>query len=79
VLERGVPTRSQKRWSARLRTAGALLSLAGVVALGDRLLPAAPDPVLGPPGGARSLVLVAAALGLVAVGAALLWIGRRWR
>ena len=30
-----MPTRRQKRWSARLRTAGALLGLLGLVALFD--------------------------------------------
>jgi hypothetical protein len=66
----------QKRWSPRLRTAGALLLLAGAVALADRLLPRAPDP-LGGAAGSR-LFLVAAAL-LLAVGALCFWLGRRWR
>ncbi len=64
-----LPTRAQKRWSGRLRTAGALLLLAGAVALVDQLLPRAPDPRVG---------LGAAAL-FLPVGAVLFWLGRRWR
>jgi hypothetical protein len=71
-----VPTRGQKRWSARLRTAGALLLLAGTVAVADRLLPHAPDPVLG---AERSPVILAVAAALLAVGAVLFVIGQRWR
>jgi len=67
-------TRRRKRWSGRLRTAGALLLLVGAVGAVDRLLPRAADPVLGPgPFG------LAAALVLAAAGAALFWLGRRWR
>jgi hypothetical protein len=71
-----MPTRWQKRWGPRLRTAGALLLLASAVALADRLIPRAPDPVLGRE---RSLALfgVAAALGLL--GSISFWLGRRWR
>jgi hypothetical protein len=75
-MDRPPPTRAQKRWSARLRTAGALLLLAGAVALADRLLPRAADPLLGHE---RSPLLVAAAIVLLLAGAVLFTIGRRWR
>ena len=68
------PTRSQKRWSGRLRTAGALLLLGGAVGALDRLLPHAIDPVLGPT--PLSLVLPPV---LFTVGAVAFWLGRRWR
>jgi hypothetical protein len=71
-----VPTRSQKRWSPRLRTAGALLLLAAAVALADRLIPRAPDPVLGRE---RSSTLFAVAAALALVGGVSFWLGRRWR
>ena len=41
------PTRLQKRWSARLRTAGALLGLLGAVALIDAPFPGAGIALLG--------------------------------
>jgi hypothetical protein len=71
-----MPSRSQKRWSPRLRTAGALLLLAGAVALVDRVLPGA---------AAGSLVTFPAwiqfsiAGAALAIGAALFTLGRRWR
>jgi hypothetical protein len=68
-----MPGRAEKRWSSRLRTAGALLLLAGAVGLLDRLA-AKSDPVLGP-----SPAVVPLALALLAVGAVAFWLGRRWR
>jgi hypothetical protein len=50
--------------------------LAGTVALADRLLPRAPDPLLGT---ARPLLFLLAAAILLPVGGALFWLGRRWR
>lgn len=50
--------------------------LGGAVALADRLLPRAPDPVLGRE---RSWLVLAAATALLALGALLFWLGRRWR
>jgi hypothetical protein len=69
-----LPSRRQKRWSGRLRTAGALLLLGGVVALIDGLLPQANDPVLG--GLPHRWAIAALFLG---VGAVAFWLGRRWR
>jgi len=69
------PSRAQKRWSPRLRTAGALLLLIGAVALVDRLLPGSTAP-LGTLPPLVQLVLGAAAL---AIGGALFLVGRRWR
>ncbi len=66
-----LPTRAQKRWSPRLRTAGALLLLAGAVAVGDRLLP-----------GTRELstwVQVSVGAALAALGAIFFFVGRYWR
>jgi hypothetical protein len=71
-----VPTRAQKRWSPRFRTAGALFLLAGTVALADRLLPRAPDPLTGTQ---RPLIFLVAAAILIPAGAVLFWLGRRWR
>jgi len=71
-----MPTRGQKRWSGRLRTAGALLLLAGAVALADRLLPRAPDPLTGR---VSSLLYIGAAGLMLPIGAILFWLGRRWR
>jgi hypothetical protein len=68
------PSRAQKRWSGRLRTAGALLLLSSVVAFVDGLLPQASDPVLGSL--PHRWVFVAVLLG---VGAMAFWLGRRWR
>lgn len=69
-----LPSRQQKRWSGRLRTAGALLLLGGVVALLDGLLPQASDPVLG--GLPYRWVIAGVFLG---VGTIAFWLGRRWR
>lgn len=69
-----LPSRQQKRWSGRLRTAGALLLLGGVVALLDGLLPQASDPVLG---GLPHRSVIAAVL--LSAGAVAFWLGRRWR
>lgn len=71
-----MPTRAQKRWAPRLRTAGALLLLGGAVAVADRLLPRAPDPVLG---AERSVVWLGVAAALLGVGALLFVMGHRWR
>ncbi|HZS38534.1 MAG TPA: hypothetical protein VFF06_16980 [Polyangia bacterium] len=70
-----LPSRAQKRWSPRLRTAGALLLLIGVVALVDRVLPGANASwgVLAP------AVQISLGAGALAVGAALFLVGRRWR
>jgi hypothetical protein len=70
---RAMPSRARKRWSPRLRTAGALLLLAGAVGLADRVL-APSDPVLGP-----SPAVTPLALALLAVGAISFYVGRRWR
>jgi hypothetical protein len=70
---RRLPTRTQKRWSGRLRTAGALLLLAGAVGLVDKLLPGGAQPEW--PG----WVQPAAAALLVAVGGGLFFLGGRWR
>jgi hypothetical protein len=69
------PSRAQKRWSPRLRTAGALLLLIGAVALVDRLLPGANAPL----GTLPPLAQLALGAGALAVGAALFLVGRRWR
>jgi hypothetical protein len=67
------PSHTQKRWSARLRTAGALLLMAGAVGLGDGLLPGSREGRL--PAGAEA----ALALGLLALGALSFLVGKRWR
>ncbi|HEY7955850.1 MAG TPA: hypothetical protein VII38_11190 [Polyangia bacterium] len=69
------PSRAQKRWSSRLRTAGALLLLVGVVALVDLALPGRAGPLVTVP--AVSQLAIAAAI--LAVGGALFVLGRRWR
>jgi hypothetical protein len=69
------PTRAQKRWSPRLRTAGALLLLFGVVGLVDRLLPRGADSVDVLPAAAQ----LAAAAGALVAGGALFALGRLWR
>jgi hypothetical protein len=69
------PTRRQKRWSSRFRTAGALLLLAGAVGLVDRLLPGSAEPLGAWPPWAQPL----AALALVGLGAAAYLLGGRWR
>jgi hypothetical protein len=72
------PSRLQKRWSSRLRTAGALLSLLGLVAVADHLIGlASPSPGLAPVG--RQVVPLWGALALFGLGAGLLVWGRRWR
>jgi hypothetical protein len=69
------PTRPQKRWSGRLRTAGALLVLLGTVALVDRVLPGSSNSVgMLPP--VAQLALGGAAL---AVGVTLFALGRKWQ
>jgi hypothetical protein len=68
-----LPTRTQKRWSGRLRTAGALLLLTGAVGLVDKLLPGGAQPEW------PAWVQPAAALALLTVGGALFLIGGRWR
>ncbi len=70
------PTRAQKRWSPRLRTAGALLLLIGTVALVDRLLPGAVGESFVTLPAWLQLVVGA---GAIAVGGASFLIGRRWR
>jgi hypothetical protein len=69
------PTRRQKRWSGRLRTAGALLCLIGAVGLLDRLLPGSRES-LGTLPGPVQLGIATAAL---ALGALALTVGKRWR
>jgi hypothetical protein len=59
------PSRIQKRWSGRLRTAGAVLALLGAVGIADAIV-----------SGFGAWQLVAAAL--LAVGLALFALGRRW-
>ena len=63
----------QKRWSGRLRTAGALLLLCGTVGLVDRLLPG------GHQADWPEWVQPAAAVLLLAVGGGLFTLGGRWR
>ena len=58
------PSRRQKRWSGRLRTAGALLALLGAVGLADAV-------VSGFGAWPVAAALVACGLGLFAL-------GRRW-
>jgi hypothetical protein len=58
------PSRSQKRWSGRLRTAGALLALLGAVGLADAV-------VSGFGAWPVAAALVVGGLGLFAL-------GRRW-
>jgi hypothetical protein len=69
------PSRAQKRWSGRLRTAGALLLLVGTVGLVDRLLPRPSDALGTLPGTAQVVVAVA----LLALGGLLFVVGGRWR
>lgn len=71
------PTRTQKRWASRLRTAGALLLLLAGVGLVDRAVGLAaparrPDALGGQ--ALPSIVLLFAA----AVGATCFALGRRW-
>lgn len=71
-----LPTRAQKRWAGRLRTAGALLMLIGTVALVDRLLPGgSAESIVTLPGGVQLAIGTAA----VGIGAACFALGRRWR
>lgn len=73
------PTRAQKRWSGRLRTLGALLSLLGTVALADRVLDlAAPTSPLSPTGRGAEWPAWAGVL-FLAVGGLAYALGRRWR
>jgi hypothetical protein len=58
------PSRIQKRWSGRLRTAGALLALLGAVGIADAII-----------SGFGAWPVAAA---LIAVGLALFALGRRW-
>ena len=72
-----VISRTKKRWSGRLRTAGALLLLLGAVGLGDALLSSqsptsASDGRLGLAEGLGRATL------LLAVGALAFFIGRAW-
>jgi hypothetical protein len=64
VASKSGPSQRQKRWSGRLRTAGALLTLLGAVGLGDAAT-----------SGFGSWPLAAA---LVAGGLVLYVLGRRW-
>jgi hypothetical protein len=70
-----IEARTRRRWGPRLRTAGALLSLAGGVGLIDRLLPRARDPITDLPPGAQ---VVVGAIALV-IGLGLFVLGRMWR
>jgi hypothetical protein len=73
---RVLPTRAQKRWAGRLRTAGALLMLIGTVALVDRLLPGgAPESIVTLP----ATVQLAVGAAALAAGAVSFAFGRRWR
>lgn len=69
------PSRLQKRWSSRLRTAGALLLLVGTVALVDLVLPGRAGPLVTMPMGTQ----LAIAAAVLAVGGTLFTVGRRWR
>ena len=72
------PTRRQKRWSGRLRTAGALLAMLGAVAVADRLVNlASPTGTLDALGDDRAPWIVGAVC--LVVGGALYVVGRRWR
>lgn len=72
------PTRRQKRWSGRLRTAGALLSMLGAVALADRLIDlASPTGTLDALGDDRAPWIVGAVC--LVVGGAAYFLGRAWR
>ncbi len=71
------PTRTQKRWSGRFRTAGALLSLIGAVAIADTLVG------LASPQSSTSVFAnetVPLAVGIVSggLGGYLYYLGRRW-
>jgi len=72
------PNRLQKRWSARLRTAGALLLLLGAVAIADYALGLA-SPSNSTAVFADARAPLAAGLAALAVGGPLFWLGRRWR
>jgi hypothetical protein len=67
------PSRTQKRWSGRLRTGGARLALVGAGASGDRLLPGSREWML--PTGAQ----LAAGATTLAVGLVAFVVGRRWQ
>jgi hypothetical protein len=75
--EYDMPSRLQKRWSGRLRTAGALLTLLGLVGLADRLVGlASPSPGLSPIG--RQVVPLWAGIALLGLGVSLFVWGKRW-
>lgn len=72
------PTRTQLRWSGRLRTGGAVVALLGGVALADAVFDlASPQRAASVFGDTRAPLLLG--VGAVALGAALFWLGRRWR
>ncbi len=72
------PTRLQKRWSGRLRTAGALLLLLGVVAIADSFLGLASPKTASSIFNDTRAQLGVGTVGLP-VGAIAFWLGRRWR
>ncbi|RMH41798.1 MAG: hypothetical protein D6689_10120 [Deltaproteobacteria bacterium] len=71
------PTRRQKRWSGRLRTAGALLGMLGAVALADHLLDLA-SPQRASSVFAHTGAPAALGIAVTAAGVALYALGRRW-
>jgi hypothetical protein len=70
-----IEPRTRRRWGPRLRTAGALLSLAGAVGMIDRLLPRARDPITDLPPQAQWIAAACA----IFIGGCLFTLGRRWR
>lgn len=73
LLVSPMPTRLQRRWAPRFRTAGALLLLVGGVAIVDLLLPRGADPLGGTPLGAQ----LAAGVTALIVGGVSFALGRR--
>lgn len=72
------PTRLQKRWSGRLRLAGALLLLLGAVALADSIVGlASPASHLSAVG--RQETPIPLGIGLLLLGGALFALGRKWK